>query len=73
MPGTLEEIVAAHPRIHTAEGCLYRDSQPATVRRTRGVMNEPGSIALTSQTDATPSPAVPQPRIRPRGDRDATS
>jgi hypothetical protein len=25
MPGSLEEIVSAHPRIHTAEGCFYRD------------------------------------------------
>ena len=24
-PGALDEILAAHPRIHTAEGCLYRD------------------------------------------------
>ena len=24
-PGTLEHILAAHPRLHTAEGCLYRD------------------------------------------------
>jgi hypothetical protein len=24
-PGALEEILAAHPRLHTAEGCLYRD------------------------------------------------
>ena len=23
--GTLEHILAAHPRIHTAEGCFYRD------------------------------------------------
>jgi hypothetical protein len=23
--GTLDEILASHPRIHTAEGCLYRD------------------------------------------------
>jgi hypothetical protein len=23
--GTLDEILAAHPRIHTAEGCFYRD------------------------------------------------
>jgi hypothetical protein len=26
MPGSLAEIVAAHPRIHTAEGCFYRDA-----------------------------------------------
>ena len=25
MPGSLETILSAHPRIHTAEGCLYRD------------------------------------------------
>ena len=25
MKWTLEEIIAAHPRIHTAEGCFYRD------------------------------------------------
>ena len=24
-PGSLEHILAAHPRIHTAEGCFYRD------------------------------------------------
>jgi hypothetical protein len=24
-PGSLEHILAAHPRLHTAEGCLYRD------------------------------------------------
>jgi len=24
-PGSLEEILASHPRIHTAEGCFYRD------------------------------------------------
>jgi hypothetical protein len=24
-PGPLEEVLAAHPRIHTAEGCFYRD------------------------------------------------
>jgi hypothetical protein len=24
-PGALEDILAAHPRIHTAEGCFYRD------------------------------------------------
>ena len=24
-PGALEQILAAHPRIHTAEGCFYRD------------------------------------------------
>src|SRR5688500_8009545 len=24
-PGDLEHILAAHPRIHTAEGCFYRD------------------------------------------------
>lgn len=24
-PGTLETILASHPRIHTAEGCFYRD------------------------------------------------
>ncbi|MFL5378067.1 MAG: hypothetical protein ACJ787_09135 [Myxococcales bacterium] len=24
-PGDLDEILAAHPRIHTAEGCFYRD------------------------------------------------
>ncbi|HKE93433.1 MAG TPA: hypothetical protein VKB34_03935 [Povalibacter sp.] len=24
-PGTLEHILAAHPRIHTAEGCFHRD------------------------------------------------
>lgn len=23
--GALDEVLAAHPRIHTAEGCLYRD------------------------------------------------
>jgi hypothetical protein len=26
MPGTLSEILAAHPRIHTAEGCFFRDA-----------------------------------------------
>jgi hypothetical protein len=26
MPGSLEQIRAAHPRIHTAEGCFYRDA-----------------------------------------------
>jgi hypothetical protein len=25
MPPSVEEIVAAHPRIHAAEGCFYRD------------------------------------------------
>jgi hypothetical protein len=25
MPAALEEIIAAHPRIHAAEGCFYRD------------------------------------------------
>jgi hypothetical protein len=24
-PGTLDQILASHPRLHTAEGCLYRD------------------------------------------------
>src|SRR5262245_63093199 len=24
-PGPLEVVLAAHPRIHTAEGCFYRD------------------------------------------------
>jgi len=24
-PGDLDQILAAHPRIHTAEGCFYRD------------------------------------------------
>ena len=24
-PGPLEQVLAAHPRIHTAEGCFYRD------------------------------------------------
>jgi hypothetical protein len=24
-PGPLDEVLAAHPRIHTAEGCFYRD------------------------------------------------
>lgn len=24
-PGSLEHVLAAHPRIHTAEGCFYRD------------------------------------------------
>ena len=24
-PGNLDQILAAHPRIHTAEGCFYRD------------------------------------------------
>ena len=24
-PGPLEEVLAAHPRIHAAEGCFYRD------------------------------------------------
>jgi len=24
-PGSLDEILASHPRIHTAEGCFYRD------------------------------------------------
>ncbi len=24
-PGKLDEILASHPRLHTAEGCLYRD------------------------------------------------
>ena len=24
-PGTLEQVLASHPRIHTAEGCFYRD------------------------------------------------
>jgi hypothetical protein len=24
-PGELEHVLAAHPRIHTAEGCFYRD------------------------------------------------
>jgi hypothetical protein len=26
MPASLEQITAAHPRIHTAEGCFYRDA-----------------------------------------------
>jgi hypothetical protein len=25
MPGPLEYVIAAHPRIHTAEGCFFRD------------------------------------------------
>jgi hypothetical protein len=25
LPASLEEIIAAHPRIHAAEGCFYRD------------------------------------------------
>jgi hypothetical protein len=25
VPGTLDETLASHPRLHTAEGCLYRD------------------------------------------------
>jgi hypothetical protein len=24
-PGTLDQVLASHPRIHTAEGCFYRD------------------------------------------------
>jgi hypothetical protein len=24
-PGNLDEVLASHPRIHTAEGCFYRD------------------------------------------------
>jgi hypothetical protein len=24
-PGTLDQILVSHPRLHTAEGCLYRD------------------------------------------------
>jgi hypothetical protein len=24
-PGALDEVLASHPRIHTAEGCFYRD------------------------------------------------
>lgn len=24
-PGTLSEVLASHPRMHTAEGCFYRD------------------------------------------------
>jgi hypothetical protein len=35
-PGPLERILAAHPRIHTAEGCFYRDvfreASPVPVR-----------------------------------------
>ena len=25
-PGDLDQILASHPRLHTAEGCLYRDA-----------------------------------------------
>jgi hypothetical protein len=32
MPGTVAEIIAAHPRIHTAEGCLHRDAFVAACR-----------------------------------------
>ncbi len=31
-PASIEEIIAAHPRIHTAEGCFYRDVLLAAAR-----------------------------------------
>jgi hypothetical protein len=35
MPAALDEIVAAHPRIHVAEGCFYRDAWRDAARSER--------------------------------------
>jgi hypothetical protein len=45
-PGTLDHILASHPRVHTAEGCLYRD----VVREACGV---PAEIVVPKSLDVS--------------------
>jgi hypothetical protein len=56
MPGSLEIILAAHPRIHTAEGCLYRDALEDAARRLklRTAVVPPRSLDPQSSALANP-------------------
>lgn len=56
MPGSVADIVAAHPRIHTAEGAFHRDVlvQAAGKNRLRSVVVAPGDDALASQASLAP-------------------
>ena len=47
-PGALDEVLASHPRIHTAEGCFYRDvlreACPVPVTVVPPATLDPGSL-----------------------------
>jgi hypothetical protein len=63
MPGSVAEIVAAHPRIHTAEGCFYRDVFRDACRAAR----VPAAIVSPKDIDARAAKAlrVPADAIAP--------
>jgi hypothetical protein len=56
MPGSLADIVAAHPRIHTAEGAFYRDVFTLACQRNRlkSVVVSPNDALLASQGALAP-------------------
>ena len=52
--GTLDEVLASHPRIHTAEGCFYRD----VIREASSV---PVKLVAPSSLDASKVGKLAQP------------
>jgi hypothetical protein len=53
MPDSLADIVAAHPRIHTAEGAFYRDvfQNAAKSNKLKSVVISPNHPELAAQAD----------------------
>jgi hypothetical protein len=49
--GSLDEILAAHPRLHAAEGCLFRDALADALRAT-GIATEVMAPADVEKTSA---------------------
>jgi hypothetical protein len=70
MPASIQAIVAAHPRIHTAEGCFYRDVLCASARESglRAEVIAPGDLERVA-ADVLGVPAARQAELLARAGR----